>query len=156
MKIKFPSKDWSERLGITLHNSWGLTNQQFLQDKLLEDPGRITHSTFVDKFYNWLTTNNPELKNITVKHYIDKYNIVLGCISQFNFHDIKYFVDVEMAARPKELKERSDRVEKNLINIFDKGDYSTGLFWILSKKTVDLIENWLSERYENELHRRVA
>ncbi len=92
-----PSKIWSERLGIPLHYDWRIADHRALQAMVLEEPNRFDGSALVAHLYEILTTAFPKLLEIQTtpdSRQTLHYDVVLGCLSQFVFDDIKYFVEV--------------------------------------------------------------
>lgn len=147
-----PSKVWSDRLGVQLHNDWGLENHADLQERLVElrTNNPVEEAVFVEVLYRKLVTKFPELA--TLKHeWSDnlKYHVVFGCISQFNFNDIKYFLEIPWSQRSPALKFRRMDVE---VKIAHATNYSEILGWVLSEPTLALIESNIDKWFDAQMH----
>lgn len=134
----FPSLIISEILGIELHKNWNLNN---IPVNITSESETIRNSLNL-KNYKILLNDNPELKELNKKYkkifnfLLDKFDnsidIWYGAFSMFNYYDIDYFLKHHWRERPIDTTIRQEKMEETIGINFQ---------WILSEKTLDLIEN---------------
>lgn len=134
-----PSHYWGKRLGIP---ELFETYDKILGDRHAEYQTLISRKFVgdenVDRLYNELVEEYPQLRTVPLLNDIDKYHVVFGCISKFNHHDIYYFVTVQPNDRPEALMTRREALQHVV------GDYH--FEWVLSAYSIELMEQKLFKR----------
>lgn len=130
-----PSKIWSQRLDVPLHYDWRIKDHKAIQELVLAEPNKFRGSVFVDHLYGVLVSEFPKLLEIQSgpdTRRTLQYDVVLGCLSQFVFDDIKYFIEVD----------RQDRCPKTLRRLTEIENHFKGeqFNWVISPATLTRIE----------------
>lgn len=134
-----PSKIWSQRLGVPLHFDWRIKDHKALQEMVAADPNKFNGSVLVDYLYSVLTSAFPkllELQNVVSVRRTLQYDVVLGCLSQFLFDDMKYFLEVDTYDRCPKHVGRLREIERKL----DIGYGPEQFNWVVSPITLTRIE----------------
>lgn len=85
---KYPSKEFSDHIGIDfLYKDWVVYPLLTCKSLIRYGDKRI------DKLFNKLLLDNPDLNCINITNSHDKFNVLMGCISKFSLDDIKYFTE---------------------------------------------------------------
>jgi hypothetical protein len=124
---KAAALDFSNATGIQVSDTWGLTDHKLIQD-CIRPVAKDYDQSFVDKLYD-------QFDLPAAKTPFDRYHAVMGMVSQYNYDDIEYFLQVPSNKRNPRMKDREAVIE-----------YKTGtsIFWVASSKTFDKIEKALS------------
>lgn len=136
MTYKAPSKILGNRIGLTLHDDWGLGFHEILQKQLLPT-GAVR-----DGYDRGLVESIIADHQWTDQYFgFDRYHIAFGMISQFNRDDIEYFVNTSFYNRSFAHLDKIERVCEKL-NI-------RGLGWIPSPKTLNKIERFITTHIQD-------
>lgn len=93
-----PAEEFRTRYGIDLtgNYNWGGDNPDSVEDYICAYPSagleRPAKEQYIEAFYEKFCNLNPKFHDIKVNSLQDKYTLILGATSGFNFDDIKYFV----------------------------------------------------------------
>jgi hypothetical protein len=94
-----PAEEFRTRYGIDLtgNYNWGGDNPDSVEHYICAYPSagleRSAKEQYIEAFYEKFCNLNPEFHDIKVNSLQDKYTLILGATSGFNFDDIKYFVE---------------------------------------------------------------
>lgn len=114
----YPSEILSKIIGLNIYREWGINTPDNKKKEIGKN--KLIDRCYMPKNYKvdieHLYSNFPELK--TIKGYcsseiIDWY-IYNGCLSKFNFEDIKYFCEVPYDKRPNNIELLQAKLEKRL------------------------------------------
>lgn len=120
-----PALAVSEAIGLDIHDNWGLHNHHVLQSIML--PTGSCRDGYNNDLVEALCALEPRSSSY---HGFDRYHIAMGMISQFNWDDITYFLDVPYGQRDAELLRTINDLQNWLGVRFE---------WVPSKATVDKI-----------------
>lgn len=102
----YPAENLSKILGIKLHQDWGI-NTPNNKKKIFEK-----------KDIEFLYSTYPELSIIKILSSYDSattdWYIYNGCLSKFNFEDIRYFCEVHYEKRDKEIDKFQEKLENKM------------------------------------------
>lgn len=119
-----PAQDYSEYLDINICGDWKTFPELFNIS-----PYHLNDVRVADFHYEKLVELNPVLGEIKLRTQYSKWDVCSGVVSNFNYEDIKYFV--EIPGNERFLNEKSDKLEKESGYTFP---------WILSEYTINKIK----------------
>ena len=122
----FPSEIVSKLLGLNIHTDWGI------EGSCCEDS---TDDDVIKEFHK-ITEAYPEFLSIKpCDRKVFMRDVRAGCISKFNYEDIKYYCEIPWEERIKR--------EKSLYELYKKINFHFS--WICSPSTLNKIERHVEE-----------
>jgi hypothetical protein len=153
MKEHYPSKELADAINLpALYTEYNVDEKELHDffDKYSKVGKFIWNAPFKElkKIHTKLKKNNPIIRYIKLNSKSDYIYLWCGMVSKFNVDDIEYFITYSdnYELRPKKNIIRQRALDKKLNKIPRKNKKYLATNWILSPKTISLLENFLKPK----------
>lgn len=150
--VSFPSEEFSNATGIKVYNDWNIPGDRIALNHMIRElnpnkqvvyPTKKQRINHLENLWRAFAERNPEVKDLprSENELLDKWNIMYGMVSKFNFDDIAQFIYEPGTAKDSKFDER----KKNIVSIL-----GVRMNWVPSDKTLDYVESEMKKRFINE------